>query len=151
MADIRTYEYKLYLGVNIEDPKDDRDALIISKDASEVSITDHESESYNISLNGLKFNRKIYEPGLIEAEISITIKSGSALPPIKEVSKLLLKRLVNLTYQSSDSQSETVIAENYYVYQLLPQFIRNAGKPSLFVKLVIYSLDKLMTLDKYRS
>ncbi len=149
MADIRTYEYKLYLGVNIEDPKDDRDALIISKDASEVSITDHESESYNISLNGLKFNRKIYEPGLIEAEVSITIKSGSALPPIKEVSKLLLKRLVNLTYQSSDSQSETVIAENYYVYQLLPQFIRNAGKPSLFVKLVIYSLDKLMTLDKY--
>ena len=150
MSDIRTYEYKLYLGVNIQDPKSGENTLILSKDVQEVEI---DQATYNISLNGVKFYRKIYEPGHIEAEVAIVIKEAKDFPTIDQVVDLLLRRQVTLTIKPKGDESvkeeETAIAENYYVFEVLPQLVRNSGKASLFVKLAIYSLDKLMTLDKY--
>ena len=150
MSDIRTYEYKLYLGVNIQDPKSGENTLILSKDVQEVEI---DKATYNISLNGVKFYRKIYEPGHIEAEVAIVIKEADDFPTMDQVVNLLLRRQVTLTIkpkgEESEKEVETAVAENYYVFEVLPQLVRNSGKASLFVKLVIYSLDKLMTLDKY--
>lgn len=150
MSDIRTYEYKLYLGVNIQNPQSGENTLILNKDVQEVEI---DQKKYNISLNGVKFYRKIYEPGHIEAEVAIVIKEADDFPTMDQVVNLLLRRLVTLTIrpkgEESEKEEETAVAENYYVFEVLPQLVRNSGKASLFVKLVIYSLDKLMTLDKY--
>ena len=145
MSEIRTYEYKLYLGISIEDAEDSRQTLILTKDAQDIVI---DNKNCIISLNGFKFYRKIYEPGLIEAEVAIALQKTGTLPAMDEVTKLLLKRMANLTTKS-DNSTETAIAQNYYVYEVLPQLAKNNGKASLNVKLMIYSLDKLMTLDKY--
>ena len=146
MSEIRTYEYKLYLGISIEDAADSRQTLILTKDAQEIKI---DKKICIISLNGIKFYRKIYEPGLIEAEVAIATKNADEFPTMDQVTALLLKRMVTLTTKPDNSDTETAIAENYYVYEALPQLAKNNGKASLYVKLVIYSLDKLMTLDKY--
>lgn len=146
MSETRTYEYKLYLGNSIEDTSEGKATLVLTKDAQEIEI---DKKICIISLNGIKFYRKIYEPGLIEAEVAIALKNTGSLPEMDKVTELLLKRLVNLTTKPDESDTETAIAENYYVYEALPQLARNNGKASLYVKLVIYSLDKLMTLDKY--
>lgn len=145
MSGINTYEYKLYLGISIEDAEDSRLTLVLTKDAQDIVI---DNKNCIISLNGFKFYRKIYEPGLIEAEVAIALQKTGDLPAMDEVTKLLLKRMANLTIKPENS-TETAIAQNYYVYEALPQLTKNNGKASLNVKLMIYSLDKLMTLDKY--
>ena len=87
-------------------------------------------------LHGIKFNRKIYQPGEIEAEISLLDKKA-----VSELTNMLLMKEVKLTHDSK------TIAENYYVHEILPQEKKN--DTGIFVKLMIYSMDKLMTLDKY--
>lgn len=87
-------------------------------------------------LHGIKFNRKIYQPGEIEAEISLLNKKT-----VSELTNMLLMKEVKLTHNNE------TIAENYYVHEILPQEKKN--DTGIFVKLMIYSMDKLMTLDKY--
>ena len=87
-------------------------------------------------LHGIKFNRKIYQPGEIEAEISLLNKKT-----VSELTDMLLMKEVKLTHNNE------TIAENYYVHEILPQEKKN--DTGIFVKLMIYSMDKLMTLDKY--
>lgn len=87
-------------------------------------------------LHGIKFNRKIYQPGEIEAEISLLNQKT-----VSELTNMLLMKEVKLTHDSK------TIAENYYVHEILPQEKKN--DTGIFVKLMIYSMDKLMTLDKY--
>ena len=146
MSETRTYEYKLYLGNSIEDTSEGKATLVLTKDAQEIEI---DKKICIISLNGIKFYRKIYEPGLIEAEVAIATKNTDDFPKMDQVTEQLLKRMVTLSIKPDESDTETAIAENYYVYEALPHLARNNGKASLYVKLVIYSLDKLMTLDKY--
>ena len=108
-----------------------------------------------ISLGGITFNRKIYQPGEIEAEITIedTKAVGSSLN-LSDVSALLLNRMVQLyLVKRDDSGNELdtqLLATDYFVYELNPRQVRQPdGSLRLFVRLSIFSMDKLMTLDKY--
>lgn len=92
--------------------------------------------TYNYNLHEVWFNRRVYQPGEIVAEVSINPSKT-----ISELSQMLLLQGVTL------KKGNTVIAKNYYVHEILPQ-TRN-GDDGIFVKLVIFSMDKLMTLDKY--
>ena len=90
--------------------------------------------AYN--LHGVKFNRKIYQPDVIEAEVSV-------YPPISisKITDMLFMKEAKL------EMNNLTIAENYYVHEILPQ--KKSGDVGIFAKLLIYSMDKLMTLDKY--
>ena len=98
---------------------------------------DKEEIEHEHNLYGVRFNRQIYQPGVIEAEISIKPK-----PDVPTVIKSLLKKNVTLL------KDEVPIAENYYVHEILPQEKKGVTE-QLFMKLTIFSKDKLMTLDKY--
>lgn len=143
---ISTYEYKLYLGVNIEDPDLTVTAMRLTPSAG-LSLSIGETQT-TVTLQGVKFTRKIYEPGLIEAEVSI-----APVPPVDDVSSFFHMRHAELSIidpnATEDNEKEKKIAKNYFVYMVNPQIVMNNGKPSMFVKLTIYSMDKLMTLDKY--
>lgn len=91
---------------------------------------------YVYDLHNLWFNRRIYQPGEIVAEVSLNPKKT-----ISEITQMFLLKEVRL------KNGDTVIAENYYVHEILPQEKKN--DVGIFVKLIIYSMDKLMTLDKY--
>lgn len=141
--DLRQYSYKLVLGAKINET-DNRGELTLIQSTVSISIG---GRACSICLNGVKFTRKIYEPGLIEAEVIIEKQaSATALPALDTVKELFIKRQTKLII-IKESTPET-IAENYYVYQVNPVLVSNNGKTSLSVKLTIYSLDKLMTINK---
>lgn len=93
------------------------------------------ADSYN--LHGIRFNRKIYQPGEIEAEISIKPKHS-----VTDAISMLLQKNVTLEMNGK------TVAENYYVHEILPQEKKDVND-QLFIKVSIFSKDKLMTLDKY--
>ncbi len=154
------YLYRLLFGENIKDPENSLDDLALEQ-LSPLKDFSFNGEKYNINLNGVKFMRKIYEPGLIEAEVSIerapTTTNPSVIPTQAVIDELFMKRRVALLLIDKNQSTTTMdyeldddcIAKNFFVYMVNPQIVKNNGKPSMFVKLTIYSMDKLMTLDKY--
>lgn len=169
---IDNFDYLLFFGKNIEDPdKDVPDILPLH--AKQNVFVELDGKKYSMSLTGLKFTRKIYQPGLIEAEVTIspvTLEKDeekatvSAFEPsFKQVETLFLKRQVELAVVDKnkamnskqegdidlDPESATTIAKNYYVFMMIPQIASLNGKMEMYVKLTIYSIDKLMDIDKY--
>ena len=154
-----TFSYKLTLGNTIDNEA--MDSLELEQ-RSDLSITIGKS-SYIIALNGVKFNRKIYQPGEIEAEIfikeDITGKDNifeTEVPTSSEMKSLFLNRQVTLEVIQMDDNGnrvntdDSIIATTYYVHELNPQLSRmNKGGVTMALKLTAYSMDKVMTLDKY--
>ena len=143
---ISTYQYKLLLGANIKDP--DISQVVMSLTATKgLSLYIGDTQA-TVTLQGVKFTRKIYEPGMIEAEISI-----SPVLSVEEANELFLMRYAELYIKDTGSTTvgdkEMVIARNYFVYMVNPQIVMNNSKSSMYVKLTIHSMDKLMALNKY--
>ena len=158
-ASINSFDYKLYFGKNISDPSTEVIELppLHGRLNSYIKIGDID---YSIVLSGMKFTRRIYEPGTIEAEVTIKPASTSSAPTFDEVNQLFSMRqvemvVVNTTGTTTDGETvydnnETTIAKNYYVYQINPQLApTTSGKMEMYVKLTINSFDKLMAIDKY--
>ena len=96
--------------------------------------------SCKLTLNSLKYKKKVYEPCEILA--SINLVSTTTLPTNAEVVDAFLNQLVDVKINTTD------IATNYFVYKVRPIFCGTSSL-SMTVELGIYSPDKLMTLDKY--
>ena len=121
------------------------------------------SHNYYLLLLGVKVNRKIYQPTEIEAELDImqaTIGSSNqqenTAPQFNDVRNLLLQRQVKLEILEVDRTSGVqvyknsyTIAKNCYVYEMTPQLKCDGNGTKMYVKLCIFSMDKLMTLNKY--
>lgn len=147
--------YRLVFSVNIKNDSKDatgNDLTLENKVGTDVLLND---VSCKMSLGGITFHRKIYQPGEIEAEVGIesTGTDGSSLK-VSDISALLLKRNVQLYLVNRDGSGnelgKQLLATNYYVYGLNPRQVRQPdGNMRLFVRLSIFSMDKLMTLDKY--
>lgn len=148
---IRVYTYRLYLGNSIKAPSTALTAMTLTKESAVdfVSQVDNKDVTFSMTMVGLKFTRKIYEPGTIEAEVAIKRKSetGADMPVMDDVLKLFENRFVTLTLD--DNGSRKTIAENYYVFKVNPQIVIDNGSPVMYAKLTIHSMDKLMTIDKY--
>ena len=147
MADTREYKYKLSLEGIITKKASTDPKLEIFDSKTSTTIG---SGAYDICLNGLKFFRKIYEPGLIEAEVSISkISNKDTLPSMDDVKKLFIKRKTKLTITPTDTNVAETLAENYFVYMVNPVLTKNNAASEYYVKLTIYSMDKLMAINKY--
>ena len=153
------YLYRLTFNNTITAPEKELKELIMDQGARNVG-KDEEREYY-LTLGGVKINRKIYQPLEIEAELTIEQKSGTTtqVPSFSNVSTLLLRRIVKLelmeTQQTSENDEEPErkvvqeIARNCYVYEIDPQLKRNNNGMQMYVKMNIFSMDKLMTLNQY--
>ena len=126
------------------------------------------TNTYFFLLRGIKVNRKIYQPTEIEAELDIsqkttdTIKTETTVPKMSDITALLLQREVKIELVEVDRISDNTqtlagykektsctIAQNCYVYETTPQLQRDINGMKMYVKLSIFSMDKLMTLNKY--
>ena len=145
------FTYKLYLRENLAS------ASVKVPDLTLVQLmeTDLEFEGskYKVAVRDIKFERKVYQPGEIKAEIMITLmedtnEDAMVIPPDK-LKTLLLHRKVTLTILPKDAKAETVVARNYYVHEINPRVVRDSASTQIFVSLSIYSMDKLMTINKY--
>lgn len=145
------FTYKLYFYENIEDPgKEVPELTLIQRTSATLRNNTH---TYDINLDELEFDRKIYQPGCITANIQISIhaedKSKASMFSQEELRNLLLQRRIKLTVEpENDPNAAAVIADNYYVHEIVPQVIRGS-KDMLFVRLHIFSMDKVMTLNQY--
>ena len=173
MENIKNYDYRLFFGKNIKNPMTEV-TEIPPLHAKQNFYIEIDKVKYSIVLSGLKFTRKVYEPGIIEAEVSIksaetTGENVGKIPTFNQVEALLMDRQIELTIvdidkfkakptgqngeeqaqKTIDDKSETSIAKNYYVYMINPQIATNSGAKEMFVKLTIHSFDKLMDIDKY--
>ena len=154
---IDNFDYKLFIGKNIKDPgKDVKDLPPLHSKLNSFIELGKDNQRYSIVLSGLKFTRKLYEPGLIEAEVTIKPEKKEA-PSFQDVEDLFAMRQVELkvvdfqkTAAKDTSEKETTIAKNYYIYMINPQLVPNSsGAMEMYVKLTIHSYDKLMAIDKY--
>ena len=169
------YRYKLELekkGFNSTD-----DIFLLNGKKTSVIFS---NISMELSLYGISFNRKVYEPGNIQAEILVTTKvSDTTNVDVKLITKMLVNRPASLyveEYHVAEGDKIVVdnsfkVASNYYIHEISPQFEKGteerevekvdvlSGKIEkvketidincIYIKLDIFSLDKLMTLNKY--
>lgn len=113
-----------------------------------------ENLELEISLYKVDFHRKMYEPGHIEAVILIqfTITSAESFS-METIKRLFFKRLAALSVNTNG----TIVAKNYYVHSLHPELsVSTATKDGIeyksydiYTRLDIFSLDKLLTLNKF--
>jgi len=100
------------------------------------------SKNHQVILNKLKYIKKVYQPGEILAVVTVKAKE-SKLPTYSDLQTCFLKKYVKMKFD------DDVVADNYFVYSIKPVYDKQSSSTSLDVELGIYSLDKLMTLDKY--
>ena len=153
--------YRLTFG-NFLAKKDKQPAMLQLEHGSGKKVSDGTKE-YFVVLCGVKINRQIYQPTEIEAELDIsqTItdtsgKTTGSAPNFSDVRDFLLQREVSLDILEMDRTPQALvckeihtIATNCYVYELTPQLKKEGSTTKMYVKLSIFSMDKLMTLNKY--
>ena len=121
-----------------------------------------DSNKYYMLLCGVKVNRKIYQPTEIEAELDFTHETTdeqnqkkSTAPKFGDIKDCLLQREVTLDIVENDKKDKDGkpvtynVAKNCYVFEMTPQLQRDVDGTKMYVKLSIFSMDKLMTLNKY--
>ena len=150
----RTYRYIINLSQKINGSSSTAPFEVSQRKKVPISL---DGTNYDVTFTALTFFRKVYQPGIIEAELQFD-STGSATTDPVEVVKMLMYRLVKLSVVKTkmvgtveqDDGNSVVIAENYFVYQVKPQYETQAnGNKALYVKLSIFSVDKLMTMSKY--
>lgn len=163
----KTRDYQLtilhYNSLSAGEKKD-----ILMKPGEETLIPSDETGkeiSLGITLNSLRFIRKIYEPNEIIAQLKIISKNTTDSRPglsslrtmfFKKPVSFQFKHLINYNKDVKDSDVPENVEEydfkftNLYVHEVIPEYKSDTtNNASVFVTLKIYSLDKLMTLDKY--
>ena len=127
--------YKLTVG--------DITGIELSKDTATVTIN---SIVYSVIMESLTYTKKIFAPNEIHTVLSIVKKTETIADPPKlsELQSVFSKKLVTL-------YDDTVkVAENFFVYKMKPSRSKDGQQSSVLkVELFIYSLDKLLTIDKY--
>ena len=149
----RTYVYKLHIEQRLTGDAELPPLDITQQKELGINLA---GANYKVNFTTLKFERKVYQPGVIEAELHFVSVDGSKASSPTDLVGALLHRQVTLTMakqelgNSGKESGEQTIASNYYVHQVRPQYrTQNNGKQNIYVKLIICSFDKLMTLSKY--
>lgn len=118
-----------------------------------TSTVNFDTNSYQVCLVSLSFQKKMYQPTEIKAELQFFMTSkwvSIGRTDIEETFKLknaILEVVEPKTSNSSDDDKYTVldtIGKDFYVHDVRPHY----QPECMYVSLKIYSLDKLLTLNK---
>ena len=132
---------------------------ITTGDGNEIDLgikkTTGASASSKVSLEKLVFDKRVYQPCEILATVNIqsvteevTDKDNKKsvyyyLPTYDSIKSVFFRQKVKFTI--SEGTTDYTVGENYYVFKIRPVFQKSAVK----LELGIYSMDKLMTVDKH--
>lgn len=144
-----TQSYMLYITNDGLDSKTTDNTKRICIFNKSNTIVTYNSKEMKISLNGVTFRRRIYEPGHIVAEIQISYSGAANCPKMTDLQNMFIKKKVDLEICIEEVKKDTVLAQNYYIHEICPLFSSSSKDTSIYVRLSIYSMDKLMTLNKY--
>ena len=163
------YRYQLTLGNQIG--KNSPGTMKLVQGRSVLMDNSDDNSMYYVTLCGVKVNKRIYQPTEIEAEIDFTLKTNNTsgkdstkVPSFEAVSSLFMSREVELEIlesakplTSSDNAIHDIeknvhthkVAVSCFVYEVFPKLKCDANSKKMYVKLNIFSMDKLMTINKY--
>ena len=133
---------------------------VTSKDKTDIQYTSGKSTlAANLSLSGLFFANKVFQPGHILAELHITPgtvnNKACPLPSLATLKSLLLRKKVQLVLETTKDGTTTpyTLADNYYIHELTPLYentIEQQKKVThLYVRLSIFSMDNLMRQNPF--
>ena len=116
-----------------------------------------DKQTYNVSLIGLSFQKKMYQPTEVLAELEFDMSEAATPSDWKAISRENIENLfknkkavldeVKINEESNEKGkllSLDIIGNDFYVYDVHPHYQPDC----MFVNLTIYSLDKLLTLNK---
>ena len=95
--------------------------------------------NYTLTLEKLSYDKGIYRP----AEMKVTINVGGQGVKNNDLVSAFHQKPVQLTING-----ETV-ADSYFVFKVMPIFKKVSNGSNVKLELTIYSLDKLLAIDKY--
>ena len=106
---------------------------------------------YKLSLLSLRYHKKMFQPGKIEAKLLLTqnVSSATKAPELKDLVDYFKTKNNNVSLSKTVDGVKKDIATNYYVYKVLPEYKRKDSGQYVHLKLEIYSPDHKLTLDKY--
>ena len=152
--------YKITFGNSITASNSQIKELTLEQGVSTTFQDKNSEESYHVTLHGVKVNKKIYQPTEIECELdfmTVTVDASghkkSKAPSFEAVTGTFLNREVTLdishvTRENAINTIETghssTVAKSCYVYEVNPQLKREIHGTKMYVKLNIFSMDKLM-------
>ena len=133
------------------------DNIIVTTDGGTAQVTLPDSSTdqnvYQISLDKFSFQKKMYQPTEILADLHIGMLTGKngeweaidrkTIETTFKHKKVSLKVLEYDTTTNEEDVTDT-IGDDYYVHEVSPTYKAD----SMTVKLKIYSLDKLLTVGK---
>ena len=89
-------------------------------DGANVKIVS--DNDYKLTLKSLRYHKKIYQPGFIEAKLLLRQNTKTTSVPTKEqVVAFFKNKPVNLSQNGSTTK---YIAKDYYVYKVMPEYLR---------------------------
>ena len=121
----------------------------ITTDTNDATLTFGNNE-FNVSIETLTYKKKIFAPNEINIVLSVKAKDSSSttFPTLSQLQATFSRKKVTLI--DTTPNPEVTLAENYFVYKMKPCRSRNSeGTVILKVELSIFSMDKLITIDKY--
>ena len=95
--------------------------------------------NYTLTLEKLSYDKGIYRP----AEMKVTINVGGQGVKNNDLVSAFHQKPVQLTING-----ETV-ADSFFVFKVMPLFKKVSNGSNVKLELTIYSLDKLLAIDKY--
>ena len=95
-----------------------------------------DTHAYTLYISDFSFHKKMYEPTEINVEISISASAGTSFVEIK-------RNVLESMFKHIRVDVSTVGTE-FYVHEVLPRYERS----NMYVTLKIFSLDKLLTMNK---
>ena len=129
--------YKLTVG----DIKD----ILLDKESATTTFGDSQNV-FKVSMETLTYTKRIFAPCEIHTVLSVTAKDSSTntMPTIGDLQDAFSRKIVTL------KDGETELASNYFVFKMKPSIPKaSQDTAALKVELFIFSLDKLLTVDKY--
>ena len=135
-------------GLYIQEGKDWKDAgkTPVSFSRTSTATVRYTDVELTFSLSGVSFSRQLCRPGHAEVEILITTRGTLTVDRLDE---MLVRRPVSLSVRYSQTGETYPLAQDYYIHETASQFQIRNGVHYIYVKLDIYSPDKLLTLNPY--
>lgn len=108
--------------------------------------TKFNGKDFYVTMQSLTYTKKIFAPSEIHTMLSVKAKDSSttSFPKLSELQSSFSKKRVTL------KNGDTSVCENFFVYRMKPSRDKiSSASATINVELEIYSLDKLLTIDKY--
>lgn len=119
----------------------------IELNAESATTTFGDSQNvFKVSMESITYTKRIFAPCEIHTVLSVTAKDSSTktMPTIGDLQDAFSRKIVTL------KDGETELASNYFVFKMKPSIPKaSQDTAALKVELLIFSLDKLLTVDKY--